>query len=81
MVRKLDYVGRITIPKEARNKLRWEDGDSIKLEIQDNGIFLKKQQKTCALCGINQVSFSLGENGICKNCYEALKEMEETIDS
>lgn len=42
IARQIDDLGRIYIPKEFRRKLSIETGDSIEIEISENGIYLKK---------------------------------------
>lgn len=73
MVRKLDGVGRLTIPMEIRNKLHWEEKDSIKMEVKDNSLVLSKNQKMCSLCGTNPIDFKIEESGFCKSCLSKIE--------
>lgn len=43
MIGKLDNKGRIQIPKEFRQHLKLEDGDSFNISIQDNKIVIEKE--------------------------------------
>lgn len=45
IVRKVDELGRIVIPKELRDKLNIDNGDSLEVYTQPNGaIVLKKYE-------------------------------------
>ena len=52
IVRKLDELGRIVIPKEIRNKLNIEQKDSIEIYTDGNSIVLKKFESNCIFCNI-----------------------------
>ena len=42
VVRKIDELGRVVIPKEIRRTLGIKDGESLEILIEDNNICLKK---------------------------------------
>ena len=42
VVRRIDDLGRIVIPKEIRRNLRIRDGESLEIFVDDNNIVLKK---------------------------------------
>ena len=42
IVRKIDILGRIVIPKEIRNRLNIDENDNIEIYIDENMIILKK---------------------------------------
>jgi len=73
MVRRIDDLGRIVIPKEVRRKLAINQGDGLEFLIDGNGgIVLRKYTSICFVCG--------GENGVqeynqaylCQDCREKL---------
>ena len=37
IIKKIDDIGRIAIPKDVRRSLRWMGGDEIEIIPQDNG--------------------------------------------
>ena len=41
-VRKIDDLGRITIPKEYRNTLNVREGDELEILLTDEGVLMKK---------------------------------------
>ena len=42
IVRRIDDLGRIVIPKEIRKTLRIKDGDPLEINISNENIILKK---------------------------------------
>lgn len=42
VVRRIDDLGRIVIPKEIRRNLRIRDGESLEIFVDDNNVVLKK---------------------------------------
>lgn len=42
IIRRIDELGRIVIPKEIRKKLRIDNGESLEILIEDDNIILKK---------------------------------------
>ena len=42
VVRRIDDLGRIVIPKEIRRNFKINEGDSIEIFVDNNGIVLKK---------------------------------------
>lgn len=56
MVRRIDELGRIVIPKEMRKKLKMKEGESITFFIEDDCLMLRKY---CELEGISSTVESL----------------------
>ena len=42
IVRKIDNLGRIVIPKEIRESLKVKNGEAIDIELNENKIILKR---------------------------------------
>ena len=42
IIRRIDDLGRIVIPKEIRKSLKLNEGDSLEIYIEDNNVLLKK---------------------------------------
>ena len=77
VIRPVDKMGRVVIPKEIRERLKIEN-DKDSFEIYTNGdlVILKKYQASCVFC--NSLGDSVLYNGysVCKKCIEKLNEME-----
>ena len=51
MVRAVDKMGRVVIPKEIRKQLKVEnDVDSFEIYMDNDKVVLKKYQPTCIFC-------------------------------
>lgn len=72
-VRRIDELGRIVVPIEIRQTLDIKEKDPLEIFLKDDGVFIKKNQKSCVFCNatINLKPFS--EKNICKNCINNLK--------
>jgi len=42
VIRRIDDLGRIVIPKEIRKNMRIKNGDSLEIFVEDDGVVLKK---------------------------------------
>ena len=51
IVRNIDEMGRLVLPKEMRRKMDIESGDEIEFYAEDDRIVLRKYQPTCFFCG------------------------------
>lgn len=45
IIRRMDPLGRVVIPKSMREQLDWKEGDPIEVLGSDGGIYLRKQQE------------------------------------
>ncbi len=45
VVRKIDELGRIVLPKEIRRNLGFRDGESLEIFVDDKGVYLQKFSK------------------------------------
>ena len=74
IVRKIDDLGRIVLPKELRRTLGIDDKDPLEIFIEDNTITLKKYQPACMFCGnAREVTTYKGKN-ICPTCAAEIGE-------
>jgi len=51
MVRKVDSLGRIVLPKELRDALRIGYKDPMAVYVEEDMIILKKYEPACVFCG------------------------------
>lgn len=76
IVRKVDELGRIVIPKETRKLLYIDQGDSLEIFEDDTEIILRKYAPGCTFCGnIKNVHLFKGVR-ICNECTDELKELD-----
>ena len=72
IVRKVDELGRVVIPKEIRNKLDIQEKDPLEIYVQEDCIILKKYESNCIFCGNTKNLIEYKEKLICKNCLNDL---------
>ncbi|NFD54655.1 AbrB/MazE/SpoVT family DNA-binding domain-containing protein [Clostridium botulinum] len=73
VVRKLDNLGRVVLPKELRKTLNLDEKDPLEIYVDGEQIILKKYAPACIFCGeANEVINFKGKN-ICNNCLKELK--------
>lgn len=78
IIRPLDKMGRIVIPKELRNLLNVKnDEDSFEIFTEGDSIILKKYQPTCVFCDNFANSIEFEGHCVCENCIEKLKKALE----
>ena len=72
MVRTVDELGRLVIPKELRRILGVEDGKtSFEIFIDDNkNVILRKYIPGCIVCGDIENLKDVNGIKLCKNCIE-----------
>ncbi|AUM88319.1 AbrB/MazE/SpoVT family DNA-binding domain-containing protein [Clostridium botulinum] len=73
IVRKIDSLGRIVLPKELRKALNIKDNETP-LEIYTEGeeIILKKYEPACIFCGEAKEVINFKGKNICKICLKEL---------
>ena len=73
IVRKLDELGRVVLPKELRTTLDINDGDGLEIYVNGNEIILKKYQPGCGLCGNMENLHQSKDKLICLECLMGAK--------
>ena len=69
IVRKLDEVGRIVLPKELRRIFQIENSeDAVEIYTEDDKIILRKYQPTCIFCRSEDGLFVFSGQKVCGEC-------------
>lgn len=72
VVRKLDDLGRIVIPKEMRTALFLHDGDGIGIQMDGNKLTLEKHTSTCDACNSDDDVMLKNRAYLCGSCRKKL---------
>ena len=73
IVRPIDSLGRVVLPKELRETLQISTKDPLEIFVENDKIILKKYSPCCIFCGNgDEVTYYKGKL-ICRDCLEALK--------
>ena len=76
VVRKVDDLGRIVIPKELRTTLDIAERDALEIYVEGEQIILKKYQPACIFCGDARDIINYKGKNICKNCLDEIRRRE-----
>lgn len=77
IVRNLDQLGRITLPKETRRAIGIKEGNPMEIWVEDGVFHIKPVRLRCVCCGEPEGKKKLIEqNGVlvCTDCIEQMKE-------
>ena len=76
LVRRLDALGRIVIPKPTVKELDLKEGDLIQFVSGEKGeIILRKYYQTCVFCGGKKELYKFSDKLICEDCLRELMEL------
>lgn len=70
IVRKVDELGRVVLPKELRTVLNINLKDPIEIFTEEKYIVLKKYDPTCVLCGSMDNLRYFKEKRVCQKCID-----------
>jgi AbrB family looped-hinge helix DNA binding protein len=78
MIKKIDNLGRVVVPKGYRLMLGLKPGDQLEVEVDDGKLLMSPRLDGCTFCGAESVAGShLGKN-ICVGCLESIRELPAT---
>ena len=72
VVRHVDTVGRIVIPKEICTKLGIEPKDSLEIFVEDSKIFLGKYEPSCIFCKEVHNTIVYKKKRVCEKCIREM---------
>jgi transcriptional pleiotropic regulator of transition state genes len=72
IVRKLDDLGRIVLPKETRRVLDLEEGTPLEIYTEGQSIILKKYEASCIFCGEAAGVKDFKGKKVCESCLKDL---------
>ncbi len=75
IVRNIDELGRLVVPKEMRTSLGIGEGEPVEISMEDDKIILSKYSPYCTFCR-NQDGLSVFKGKkICSACLEEMKKI------
>ncbi|KZE79284.1 AbrB family transcriptional regulator [Paenibacillus elgii] len=72
IIRRVDDLGRVVIPKELRRTFGIEEGDALEIFTDDQEIILRKYAPGCVLCGSTSTVDALHNKPVCGECISQL---------
>ena len=73
VVRRIDPLGRLVIPKEVRDKLGLGVNEPVQIYVDGDSVCIKKYKEVCLICGDAEEVFSIKGKNICMKCAEIIK--------
>ena len=75
IVRRVDQLGRIVLPKELRQNLNINKKDPMEIFVEEETVILKKYEPGCTLCSSVDDLISYKGKNICEGCLDELEKM------
>ena len=72
MVKQIDEMGRIVIPREIKRSMGIQDRDHLEIFVEDNKIILKKYQPGCIFCGNTEQIVTFKGKLVCLDCKKEM---------
>ena len=73
ILRPIDELGRVVIPKTIRTKMGLTDGVMVEIFLEGDNIVLTKSLSSCVLCGSKEELSELEGKKICRACIEKIR--------
>lgn len=73
IVRRVDELGRVVIPKERRKELNINIREPLTISKEGQSIVIRKYEHTCTFCGKLKPEHNFSNKKICKECLEKIK--------
>ena len=81
IVRRVDELGRIVIPKELRTKFKIAEKDPIEIYVDGSSIVLRKYEESCIFCGSTRKVVDYKGKLVCAKCAHDLAEIDQKANS
>lgn len=76
VVRKVDQLGRIVLPKSLRKRYLMNEGDPVEIFVQGDHIILERYHPKCVFCSsMNEVT-EFKEKFVCGECMVEMNHMK-----
>ena len=72
IVRSVDQLGRVVIPKELRTRLNMNETDPVEIFVEDNRVILQRFSPGCIFCGNYYNLTEVNNKNICDKCKDEL---------
>ncbi|MFW5981102.1 MAG: AbrB/MazE/SpoVT family DNA-binding domain-containing protein [bacterium] len=76
IVRKIDDLGRIVLPKELRKTMNIDKKDPMEIYVDGDSVILKKYQPACIFCGNAEDTVEYKKKVICNDCLTKINNEE-----
>ena len=75
MIKKIDNLGRVVVPKGYRQMLGLEPGDPLDVELDGDRLVIAPHRDGCTFCGEEAVAQAYLSKNICSECLEQIRDL------
>ncbi|AIQ16968.1 MULTISPECIES: AbrB/MazE/SpoVT family DNA-binding domain-containing protein [Paenibacillus] len=75
VVRKVDQLGRIVLPKSLRKRYQMNEGDPVEILVQGDHIILERYRPKCVFCGSIEGVSEYKDRYICAECLGEMTQL------
>lgn len=72
IVRCIDELGRVVVPKEIRTQLGIANTDPVEIYMEDEKIIITKYRSVCHFCGESEGLIDFKDKKVCQRCISEL---------
>jgi transcriptional pleiotropic regulator of transition state genes len=72
IVRRLDHVGRLVLPRELLRTMDIAAGDLLEFHVDGGTLSLRKHEPGCVFCRGTQALIAFRGRKVCRHCMRAL---------
>lgn len=76
IVRKVDELGRVVLPKELRDTMGIEEKTPLEIYVDGKNIILRKYAPGCSACESMDDVKEIGKIRLCKSCRANVKKLD-----
>ena len=73
IVRNIDELGRLVIPKEMRKKMGIGESSPVEIFVENDRIIVTKYQDSCIFCGAGSELRDFKGKRVCLKCSEEIR--------
>jgi transcriptional pleiotropic regulator of transition state genes len=74
VVRKVDQLGRIVLPKSLRKRYQMNEGDPVEILVQGDHIILERYKPKCIFCMSSEKVVEYKDRYVCLSCMNEMQQ-------
>jgi len=75
VIKKIDNLGRVVVPKGYRLMLGLKPGDPLDVDVDGDRLVLAAHRDGCTFCGDSGVAQAFLSKNICSDCLEQIRDL------
>jgi transcriptional pleiotropic regulator of transition state genes len=77
LIKKIDNLGRVVVPKGYRMMLGLQPGDPLDVDVDGDKLLISAHRDGCTFCGAVEAGHKFLEKAICADCLQKLRALPE----